>query len=121
MLSEGETAVTEADLKLICPQFSEEDNRLIAASSYWCEGIILCIFAVLGIVGNSVSSVILGAKNMRNSFNLLLIALAVYDNTYLAGTIPIEWTVPKVQFGPRHKIAKSKSLQQSFKTYFVLL
>ena len=44
-------------------------------------------FSILGILGNALSSYILAGKSMRNSFNLLLIALAVIDNTYLFGAI----------------------------------
>lgn len=69
--------------KLDCPQFGEGNAALVEVSSFWCEGVALCAFAALGLIGNTVSSVILSRKNMRNSFNLLLIALAVYDNTYL--------------------------------------
>ena len=35
------------------------------------------------ISGNALSAYILAGKSMRNSFNLLLIALAMIDNTYL--------------------------------------
>lgn len=68
---------------LDCPDYSDESERAVAVFSFWCEGVALCVFAVLGLIGNTVSGLILSGKSMRNSFNLLLIALAVYDNTYL--------------------------------------
>ena len=39
------------------------------------------------ISGNALSAYILAGKSMRNSFNLLLIALAMIDNTYLFSSI----------------------------------
>ena len=45
------------------------------------------LFRFLGFFGNVLSSYILSGKSMRNTFNLLLIALAVIDNTYLFGAI----------------------------------
>ena len=49
--------------------------------------------AVLGIVGNSIASVIISRKEMRNAFNLLLVSLACFDSTYLFGSIleSIRW------------------------------
>lgn len=70
-----------------CPVFSQADDELDVKFAFWCEGIILCLVAVGGIVGNTISSFILVRRSMRNSFNLLLIALAIYDNTYLVGAI----------------------------------
>ena len=43
--------------------------------------------AILGIVGNSLASVILTRKEMRNAFNLLLVSMACFDSTYLFGSI----------------------------------
>jgi hypothetical protein len=36
-----------------------------------CEGVVLCVFAIAGIIGNTVATLILGSKSMRNSFNLV--------------------------------------------------
>ncbi|TRY77346.1 hypothetical protein TCAL_17433 [Tigriopus californicus] len=76
-----------AEEQLDCPVFSEASGHVLDRFSFWVEGVILCVFAVAGIIGNSISAIILSGKNMRNSFNLLLIALAIYDNTYLFGSI----------------------------------
>ena len=42
------------------------------------------MFGVPGILGNMIACIILSGKSMRNSFNLLLMALAVYDSAYVA-------------------------------------
>ncbi len=68
---------------LDCPVETEEGVRLVALSAYWGEGVALVSVAALGVLGNTISGVILASRAMRNSFNLLLVALAVYDNTYL--------------------------------------
>ena len=68
---------------LECPSYSKETGLLVEDFAFWIEGICLCLIAIPGIFGNCLSSYILAGKSMRNSFNLLLIALAMYDNTYL--------------------------------------
>ncbi len=70
-----------------CPEFSKADVEFEEEFSYWVEGVWLIAVAVTGIVANTLGSVILCQRSMRNSFNLLLVALAVYDNTYLIGAI----------------------------------
>jgi len=72
---------------LDCPQYSNDTAAAIDLFAYWIEGILLCVIAVPGIAGNALSSYILSGKTMRNSFNILLIALALFDNTYLFGSI----------------------------------
>lgn len=76
-----------SDNVLECPEYSNETAFNIDMFAFWVEGILLCIIAVPGIVGNTLSSYILSGKTMRNSFNILLIALALFDNTYLFGSI----------------------------------
>ena len=49
--------------------------------------LIQTTLAVLGIVGNTIASVIISRKEMRNAFNLLLVSLACFDSTYLFGSI----------------------------------
>ena len=70
-------------LPLECPEYSPETGLLVEEFAFWIEGVCLCLIAIPGIFGNCLSSYILAGKSMRNSFNLLLIALAMYDNTYL--------------------------------------
>ena len=69
---------------LKCPIYSENDKRLLAFFSFWIEGILTSLVAVLGIFGNTIVSFIISNKEMRNSFNLLLVSLACFDSTYVS-------------------------------------
>lgn len=66
---------------LITPhEFSNE--TLITSSptfDFWCNGILLNLIGMIGILGNSLSLIILSRPQMRSSINYLLIALARCD------------------------------------------
>eukprot|EP00095_Tigriopus_kingsejongensis_P000415 maker-scaffold19_size710362-snap-gene-6.13 protein:Tk00415 transcript:maker-scaffold19_size710362-snap-gene-6.13-mRNA-1 annotation:"AGAP001862-PA" len=81
--------LSEADLKLLedCPEYGEYDQQLRSGLSFWMEGVIQTTIAISGVFFNIFSSLILASKDMRNSFNLLLIALACFDCCYLLGSI----------------------------------
>ena len=66
-----------------CPELTDGDKRLMQALNFWLEGVFLIVVAFLGIIGNFLASLILARKQMRNSFNILLVALALFDTTYL--------------------------------------
>jgi len=85
--AEEEAAINASLAALDCPVFSQTQKDLVDAVAYWGEGVVLVIVAFAGVVGNTLSGFILAGRSMRNSFNLLLIALAVFDNTYLIGAI----------------------------------
>ena len=70
-----------------CPTFTEEDEMFLGIFAFWVEGVLQTIFAVLGIFGNIIASIIITRKDMRNSFNLLLVSLACFDSSYLVGSI----------------------------------
>ena len=70
-----------------CYEISELDWEYVDSFAFWVEGIMQCILAISGIFGNSISTFILLKKNMRNSFNSLLIALTFMDTCYLIGAI----------------------------------
>ena len=69
---------------LNCPVYSEADQRLLAFFSFWIEGVLTTLVAILGIMGNTVVSFIISNKEMKNSFNLLLVSLACFDSTYVS-------------------------------------
>ena len=69
---------------LNCPVYSEADQRLLAFFSFWIEGVLTTLVAILGILGNTVVSFIISNKEMKNSFNLLLVSLACFDSTYVS-------------------------------------
>ena len=70
-----------------CPVYSEFGENLLNAMSFYLEGIIQTPIAIIGILGNCLSCLVLASKKMRNSFNLMIIALAVFDSGYLFGSI----------------------------------
>ena len=72
---------------LDCPDYAASDYERLDVFTFWVEGVLQTSVAVLGIVGNILASVIVCRKEMRNSFNLLLVSLAVFDSTYLFGSI----------------------------------
>lgn len=76
-----------ASARLDCPSYSEKDFEFLDTFSFWVEGVLQTILAAFGIVGNTIASVIISRKEMRNSFNLLLVSLACFDSTYLFGSI----------------------------------
>lgn len=65
------------------PKF--ENNMTIPSSSwiiefdFWCSGILINLIGMVGILGNSLSLIILSRPQMRSSINYLLIALARCD------------------------------------------
>lgn len=62
-----------------------ETNMTIPSSSwiiefdFWCSGILINLIGMVGILGNSLSLIILSRPQMRSSINYLLIALARCD------------------------------------------
>ena len=65
---------------------SESDKELVDFFSFWVEGVLTTAVAILGIFGNTIVSFIIAHKEMRNSFNLLLVSLACFDSTYVSKT-----------------------------------
>ena len=70
-----------------CYEISNLDWDYIDKLQFWVEGVLPCVVAVSGILGNAITAFILLKANMRNSFNFLLIALAVMDSCFLIGAI----------------------------------
>ena len=49
----------------------------------------------MGIFGNTIVSFIIAHKEMRNSFNLLLVSLACFDSTYVSKNALIKFLEPR--------------------------
>ncbi len=79
--------LSEAEIDAICPTLADHEVDIIHNVSYYLEGIFQTGVASVGILANVISSVILTRREMRNSFNLLLVTLAAYDTWYLFGAI----------------------------------
>ena len=73
----------ENDEQLNCPTHSADSNEQLRWVSFWIEGVAISVVAILGIFGNMVAVTVFARKNMRNSFNLLLVALACFDAMFL--------------------------------------
>nr|XP_040563744.1 G-protein coupled receptor daf-37-like [Lepeophtheirus salmonis] len=71
----------------ICEGYDPVNDSVMQMLDFWIEGIFIVFIAVLGIIFNVGSTVILSLKEMRNSFNLLLIALSTFDTLYLVGSL----------------------------------
>ena len=67
-----------------CTCYSDSDRQLLSFFSFWVEGILTTVVGILGLVGNTVVSFIISNREMRNSFNLLLVSLACFDSTYVS-------------------------------------
>ena len=81
------TKNTTFNYTIDCPIFTDGDDAFLDRFSFWVEGVLQTVFGVLGIFGNIIACLIITRKDMRNSFNLLLVSLACFDSTYLIGSI----------------------------------
>ena len=66
-----------------CPSSSKIALEYQNASAFHVKDIV----AVLGILGNIATAVILMQRHMRNTFNKLLVALAFFDTTLLVTSL----------------------------------
>ncbi|TRY67647.1 hypothetical protein TCAL_15804, partial [Tigriopus californicus] len=91
---------TQMDLD--CPEYGPYSDYYIQQVRFWVEGVIQTIVAIPGLIGNGISdkltsfscipgnivfSLLLTRKDLRNSFNLLLVALAFFDSCYIIGAV----------------------------------
>lgn len=79
----GNLSREEAIYKYDCSSSTNDDRRLQEAFNFWFGGCVSLIIAVPGFFGNIGAAYVLSLKDMRNSFNLLLIAMACFDNAFL--------------------------------------
>ena len=71
-----------------CPGITKWESDFIAYLGYYVEGVLILVTSIVGITINLVSSIIILTRSeMRNCFNILLVALAGYDSWYLIGAI----------------------------------
>ena len=66
-----------------CYESNEQEEAVLKTIGLWIEGVLPIVIGIPGILGNVLASIILSRRSMRNSFNFLLIALAVYDSCYI--------------------------------------
>lgn len=70
-----------------CPVYDAASDHFVETAAFWVDGVVKTIVCMVGIVANVLASLILTRAPMRNSFNLLLVTLAIIDTTYLLGAI----------------------------------
>ena len=58
-------------------------QELLWTAKFWLEGVVQCGLSVVGVATNSVSIYVLSRRELSNTFNQLLIALAIFDISYL--------------------------------------
>ena len=66
-----------------CTFLTLEEQILLYDVKFWMEGVIQLSLAVIGVTTNLVSIYVLSRKELLNTFNQLLIALAIFDVLYL--------------------------------------
>ena len=71
----------------LCPVYNKFDDLMVEKTGFWIDGVASSSVAIVGLVANTVAAYVLARPSMRNSFNLLLVALTVIDNAYLFFTI----------------------------------
>ena len=71
----------------LCPPLTIAENNMISNTAFWLDGVAKTLVAVLGVASNMLAGYVLCKPNMKNSFNLCLVALAVIDTIFLLGSI----------------------------------
>ncbi|XP_040563468.1 FMRFamide receptor [Lepeophtheirus salmonis] len=66
-----------------CPTSDQASEYLINQVKFWVEGVSLSLVAIIGAIGNILSIIVLSHPDLRNSFNLLLIGLSIFDSIYV--------------------------------------
>ena len=74
------------------------------------QGILMPLVGVVGLCGNLLSVGVLSAKEMNNSFNKLLIALAFFDTTFIIFVL-FDYTVVRGVYHFREGLNKPISEQ----------
>ena len=86
-LSTSNDTVASMNVTLDCPHFSLGHHKLIENVNFWVQGVTVTAMSVFGILANALFAIILAQRDLRNSFNLLLICLSVFDSSFLMGAI----------------------------------
>ena len=71
----------------LCPSLTEAEERMVENAAFWLDGVAKATVALLGVASNILAGYVLCKPNMKNSFNLCLVALAWIDTIFLVGSI----------------------------------
>ena len=83
-LQDGQSNVNS---EIWCPDYNECCWNHIDMLGYWLGGVATVILCIIGITLNIGACCIWGSTKMRHPFNLLLIALCIFDCGYLLGIV----------------------------------
>ena len=73
-LTKGQSPTNMAitnNLTLVCYNFGSDGEDLYVNLRFWVEGVLGVSFAILGILFNTVTTVILSDREMINGFNMM--------------------------------------------------
>jgi len=70
-------------------EISSPSEQWIETVSFLVEGVLLSIIASIGLVGNTLSFIILSTQAVQRSFHNLLLLLSVFDTLYLITSVSI--------------------------------
>lgn len=79
--------VLEALLSVLDLQVTKMDDHFSESFRFWTEGVIQIVIATIGLLLNAVGVLVLLKKSMRNSFNILFLALVLFDSLFLIMSI----------------------------------
>ena len=61
----------------------EYDKETILKIHFWLSGVTQCTIASIGLLGNILSVTVFSSKELRSTFHVLLVVLAVWDLGHL--------------------------------------
>lgn len=81
-------ATNEANVTARVPLAAPDPHYLqfLESSRFWIQRVLVPIIMVIGVIGNTVTIVIMTRRRMRSSTNWYLAALAIFDMLYLIFT-----------------------------------
>ena len=79
-MEENETSTLVDINETFCGQF---DVDAMAPYYFYCDGVLVSIVAIIGVIGNVVALIVLSRPRLNDVFHQLLLALACFDILYL--------------------------------------
>ena len=59
------------------------EDSVLKNYKFYCDGILVSFFGIIGVIGNITSIIVLSRPNFSDTFHKLLISLAVFDTAYI--------------------------------------
>ena len=88
MRSEDGQVLLNSYMDTNCIDPWEGNEKEVLVQVYlWLDGVLRCILASIGLIGNVFAIVIFSSKELKSTFNTMLILLAIFDSGYLSLTL----------------------------------